>query len=124
MILHSIQTKVMNNINDVVAGLITAAEHQLTGLFNLGTGRSVSFNELVEILNAELGAGVEPEYVENPIPETVYVHDTCADTTAMQETTGWTPRISLEQRIERVCEQYKGGTSTSSFAQSASSGGE
>jgi UDP-glucose 4-epimerase len=58
------------------------------------------------MLNDELGTDIEPEYVENPIPESVYVHDTCADYTKMHEATGWEPEISFEEGIELVCRQY------------------
>jgi UDP-glucose 4-epimerase len=59
------------------------------------------------MLNDELGTDVDPEYVENPIPEDVYVHDTCADYEKMHEATGWEPLIDFEDGIERVCAQYK-----------------
>ncbi len=47
----------------------------------IGTGDPYSFNEIVDRLNDQLNADIGPEYVENPIPEDVYVHDTCADRT-------------------------------------------
>ncbi|MDY6779229.1 MAG: nucleoside-diphosphate sugar epimerase, partial [Halobacteria archaeon] len=49
---------------------------------------------------------VQPEYVENPIPDHVYVHDTCADPTKIKEATGWEPRVDFEEGISMVCEQY------------------
>ncbi|WP_248516875.1 NAD-dependent epimerase/dehydratase family protein [Salinarchaeum laminariae] len=36
----------------------------------------------------------------------VYVHDTCADYSKMQEATGWEPEIEFEEGIEMVCRQY------------------
>jgi UDP-glucose 4-epimerase len=59
------------------------------------------------MLNDELGTDVDPAYVENPIPEDVYVHDTCADPSKMYDETGWEPQISFEEGIRRVCEQYR-----------------
>jgi len=59
------------------------------------------------MLNDELGTDVEPEYVENPIPESVYVHDTCADATKIRAEAGWEPKIDFEEGIRRVCAQYK-----------------
>ncbi len=100
------QTRDFTHVDDIVRGLELAATHQLTGVYNLGTGTSYSFNELVDMLNAELGADIEPEYVENPIPDSVYVHDTCADASRMHEKTGWEPSISLEEGIKQVCEPY------------------
>ncbi|SIR83246.1 UDP-glucose 4-epimerase [Haladaptatus litoreus] len=100
------QTRDFTHVSDIVRGLELAAEHQLTGIYNLGTGESYDFNTVVEMLNEELGTDIEPEYIENPIPDDVYVHDTMADTTAMYEATGWEPEISFEEGLERVCRQY------------------
>ncbi len=101
------QTRDFTHVDDIVRGLELAAEHQLTGIYNLGTGESYDFNTVVEMLNDELGTNIEPEYVENPLSDDVYVHDTMADTTAMYEATGWEPEIGFEEGIERVCRQYR-----------------
>lgn len=101
------QTRDFTHVDDIVRGLTVAAQHELDGIYNLGTGQQVSFNRLVKMLNEELGTDIEPEYVENPIPDSVYVHDTMADTSGINQETGWRPRISLEQGLEQVCEQYK-----------------
>ena len=101
------QTRDFTHVDDIVRGLVLAAEHELNGVYNLGTGEAYSFNEVVEYLNDELGTDVEPEYVENPIPESVYVHDTCADPSKMREATGWEPTIEFDEGIRRVCAQYR-----------------
>jgi hypothetical protein len=64
-------------------------------VYNLGTGESYSFNEIVEMINDVLGSDVEPAY--EPIPLTNYVHDTCADVSAIHEATGWEPQTSFEE---------------------------
>jgi len=101
------QTRDFTHVDDVVAGLVLAAEHELDGVYNLGTGEQYSFDELVEILNEELGTDVEPVYEENPIPDGVYVHDTMADNEKMRAATGWEPTISFEEGVRRVCSQYR-----------------
>lgn len=101
------QTRDFTHVEDIVDGLVLAAEHELDGVFNLGTGESYDFNTVVDLLNEELGTAVEPTYVENPIPESVYVHDTCADYSKMHAETGWEPSIEFEAGIERVCSVYK-----------------
>ncbi|MEF8829786.1 MAG: NAD-dependent epimerase/dehydratase family protein [Haloarcula sp.] len=100
------QTRDFTHVDDIVRGLVRAAEHELNGVYNLGTGEAYDFNTVVEMLNDELGTDIEPEYVENPIPEDVYVHDTCADFSRMHEATGWEPQISFEEGIELVCAPY------------------
>ncbi len=101
------QTRDFTHVSDIVRGLVLAAEHDLDDVYNLGTGEAYDFNTVVELINDELGTDVEPEYVENPIPEDVYVHDTCADPSKMRAATGWEPQIDFEEGIRRVCEQYK-----------------
>lgn len=100
------QTRDFTHVSDIVRGLELAADHDLDGVYNLGTGERYSFNTVVELLNDELEADVEPEYVETPIPESVYVHDTCADASKMTAETGWEPAIEFEDGIKRVCRQY------------------
>ncbi|QLH78950.1 NAD-dependent epimerase/dehydratase family protein [Halosimplex rubrum] len=100
------QTRDFTHVDDIVRGLELAADHELDGVYNLGTGQQYSFDHLVDRLNEALGTDVEPVYAENPIPEDVYVHDTMADATKMREATGWEPEISFEEGVERVCSQY------------------
>ncbi|WP_336338256.1 NAD-dependent epimerase/dehydratase family protein [Haloarcula brevis] len=100
------QTRDFTHVDDIVRGLVLAAEDELNGVYNLGTGEAYDFNTVVEMLNDELGTDIEPEYVENPIPEDVYVHDTCADFSKMREATGWEPQISFQEGIELVCAPY------------------
>ena len=102
------QTRDFTHVADVVRGLELAADHELDGVYNLGTGESYDFLTVVDMINDELGTDVEPEFVENPIPEDVYVHDTCADATKMREETGWEPEIDFEEGIARVCRPYRG----------------
>jgi UDP-glucose 4-epimerase len=98
------QTRDFTHVDDIVRGIELAAEHELQGVYNLGTGESYTFNAMIEMINDELGTDVDPEYVENPLD--VYVHDTMADSTKMREATGWEPEISFEEGVARVCEPY------------------
>ncbi|MFB6079972.1 MAG: NAD-dependent epimerase/dehydratase family protein [Haloferacaceae archaeon] len=98
------QTRDFTHVDDVVRGIELAAENRLDGIYNLGTGESYSFNEMVELINEALGTDVDPEYVENPLP--VYVHDTMADPTRMREATGWEPTVDFSEGVRRVCAPY------------------
>ncbi|MFB6152733.1 MAG: NAD-dependent epimerase/dehydratase family protein [Halodesulfurarchaeum sp.] len=100
------QTRDFTHVDDVVEATILAAEHELDGIYNVGTGEQYDFETVVEMLNDELGTDVEPTYVENPIPEDVYVHDTLADSSKIRAATGWEPTIDFESGIARVCAPY------------------
>jgi UDP-glucose 4-epimerase len=101
------QTRDFTHIDDIVRGTVLAAEQELDGVYNLGTGDRHSFNTVVAMINETLGTDVDPAYVENPIPEDVYVHDTCADISKIREATGWEPEIDLSEGIRRVCRPYR-----------------
>ena len=72
------------------------------GLYNVGTGRARSFNELVEAIGDALGREVGTEYFE--MPDEVrgqYQHFTEAETAKLEEAGAgpeWTP---LEEGVER-----------------------
>jgi UDP-glucose 4-epimerase len=101
------QTRDFTHVDDVVRAVEAVADERLTGAFNVGTGDAYDFDTVVDMLNTELGTDVEPRYVENPIPEHVYVHDTCADASKLRAATGWDPEIDFETGIDRVCEPYR-----------------
>jgi len=104
------QTRDFTHVDDIVRGLIDAGTHGLDGVYNLGTGEAYSFNTVVDRINDVLDTNVEPAYVENPIPEGVYVSHTCADYSKIRDATGWEPRIDFESGIRRVCSPYLAST--------------
>ena len=99
------QTRDFTHVDDVVRACELAADHELQGIYNVGTEASYSFNEMIELINDELGTDIEPKYIENPLAE--YVHDTMADYSKLHEVTGWEPTISFEEGVSRVCESYQ-----------------
>ena len=100
------QTRDFTHVSDTVMAIELAAAHRLDGIYNVGTGDRHSFNEIVALLNNELGTDIVPEYVDNPIPDSMYVHDTCADASKLREATGWEAEIDIKAGIKSVCESY------------------
>jgi UDP-glucose 4-epimerase len=100
-------TRDFTHVSDIVRGLELAADHELDGIYNLGTGESYTANEVVAMLNDELGTDIEPEHVENPIDDDVFVHDTMADASKMREATGWEPEVDFREGVAMVCEPYR-----------------
>ena len=98
------QTRDFTHVEDVARACELAADHELTGIYNVGTEEAYSFNKMVEMINDALGTDIEPEYIECPFDG--YVHDTMADISKFHEATGWEPQISFEEGVERVCEPY------------------
>jgi UDP-glucose 4-epimerase len=102
-------TRDLTHVSDIVRGCEMAADHELNGIYNLGTGEQYSANHIVETLTDVLDSDVEPEHVENPIDEDVFVSDTMADYTKMHEATGWEPQVGFEEGMRMVCEPYLDG---------------
>ena len=101
------QTRDFTFVEDVVRANILAATVEDIGaeVFNVGTGRNVTFNNVVKILNDKLGTDLQPVYVNNPIKN--YVYHTKADTTKAEKILGFKARVSLEEGIEKIIEYYK-----------------
>lgn len=80
-------------VKDVVGQTIAAAAPGVTpGVYNAGSGRVTTFNDIAEHINRALGTTLEPEYFPMPaemVP--TYQHYTCADMTAARDGLGWTP---------------------------------
>ena len=96
------QTRDFTFVKDVTAAMIMAAGKG-TGVFNLGTGKSYSFNYVADLLNEKLGTSLKPVYMENPIKN--YVKDTLADTSKMKEHLGFEAKWSLEAGLDETMGQ-------------------
>jgi len=98
------QTRDFTHVSDVARACELAADHELTGVYNVGTEEAYSFNEMVTMINDALGTDIDPVYIECPFDG--YVHDTMADYSSFHEATGWEPQIDFEDGVEHVCAPY------------------
>ena len=87
-------------VKDVVNACVLAMNSDKIGIFNVGTGKDYSLNELIDILNDALGKDIEPKYVENPIKN--YVQNTKADTEKAKKELGFEYKYSLKEGIEKL----------------------
>ena len=84
-------------VKDVVQANLLALEKNVSGIFNIATGEARSFNEIIEILNRELGTNLETEYFDCPYD--FYQEFTKADISKAKEVLGYSPQFSLEEGI-------------------------
>src|SRR4051794_14711456 len=84
-------------VKDIVDGSIHAMEAKTSGIYNLGSGKARSFNDLVNVLNKSLGTTFEPDYIDNP--HTHYQNFTEADLSRVRKALGYEPRYPLEQGV-------------------------
>jgi len=96
------QTRDFTYVEDVVLAILKSMRFMLTRsnvceIFNVGTGKAYSLNQLVDIINKKLGTDIKPKYVLNPIKN--YVYHTLADTTKAEKILGFKSRTTLEEGI-------------------------
>ncbi|MCC6014029.1 MAG: NAD-dependent epimerase/dehydratase family protein [Candidatus Verstraetearchaeota archaeon] len=99
------QTRDFIYVSDVVNAFILAMEKDINyDIFNVGTGKNYSFNEVINLLNKYLGKDIKPIYKPNPIKN--YVYHTLADTTKAEKILGFKAKISLEEGIKKLISMY------------------
>jgi CDP-glucose 4,6-dehydratase len=74
--------------------------------FNAGAERPRPVREVVELIAAAAGEGIEPDFqgAGNPDGE---IDRQFVDSTKLRELTGWRPRVGLEEGLERTLEWYR-----------------
>lgn len=82
------------HVDDIVDATLAAANvNAKPGIYNLGTGVTTTFNDIVDAINEALGTSVSPEYI--PMPEEMvssYQHYTCADISETVAGLSWKPQ--------------------------------
>ncbi len=93
------------SVDDVTDALILAAGKS-TGfeVYNVGTGKNYSLNEIVDKINTKLGVSIKPRYV--PLTVKNYVRETLADTDKAFRKIGFKSKIGLEEGIDREIKEY------------------
>ena len=99
---HGEQKRDFVYVKDVVDGMIRALDAYGSGIYNLGSGKAHSFNELVQILNDSLGTQLEPEYIDNPHAH--YQNFTEADLQKIKGAIGYKPHFTLETGVKDYME--------------------
>ena len=92
-------------IEDVIQSNIKAASSQKSGVYNVGTAKPRSFQEIADILQQELGTTLGTEYFNNPYK--AYQMHTEADITLTCKDLGYAPKFSLEDGIKAYVSDIK-----------------
>ena len=85
-------------IDDVIAANLRAAEATATGVYNVGSGASYSFNDVVDHLNRVLKTDLPPDYFENPY--SFFQTLTEADLTETRRALRYDPKYDLKRGID------------------------
>ena len=93
-------------IEDVIQANIKAMKPTSSGVYNVGTGKARSFQDIADILEKELGIDREYEYIKNPYIGQ-YQFFTQANISRTKEALGYEPRYSLEDGIKEYIPEIK-----------------
>ena len=93
------------NIEDVIQANVLAMQPKKSGIYNVGTSKPRSFQDIADILQQELGTNYGTEYFKNPY--SAYQTYTEADITLSKEGLGYEPRVSLEEGIRAYIPEIK-----------------
>jgi nucleoside-diphosphate-sugar epimerase len=97
------QTRDFTFISDIVDGTIKAMESDVTGTFNLGSGKRISINNLIKIIENVTGKKVRKEYVKSQKGD---VQDTWADISKAKKAFGYKPNVKIREGIKIFWEWF------------------
>ncbi|MBN1502645.1 NAD-dependent epimerase/dehydratase family protein [Candidatus Woesearchaeota archaeon] len=86
-------------VKDVVTANLLAMNAP-SGVYNVGTGKAVSFNEIVRVLNDLLGTQLDIEYIDCPYNEETYQNNTQANTAKAEKYLGFKAKYSFRQGVK------------------------
>ena len=98
------QTRDYVYVGDVVRANLAALAYDGSGVFNVGTGRETSVNELFRLLRAETGADVEETHGPAKLGEqqrSVLGYENA------ERDLGWTPQVPIEDGLARTVDWFR-----------------
>ena len=93
-------------IEDIIQANIKAMNPKESGIYNVGTGKARSFQDIVDILQKELGTELECKYIPNPYIGSYQFH-TEADIQTTKDGLGYEPRFEMEDAIKDYVSEIK-----------------
>lgn len=93
-------------IEDVIQANIKAAVCEKSGVYNVGTGKARSFQDIADILQRELGTDYGTEYIPNPFIGQYQFH-TEANIESTKNDLGYIPNFELEDGIKDYISEIK-----------------
>lgn len=88
-------------IKDVIDANILASKHTKSDIFNIGSGDSVSFNEIIKILQKKTGKKIEPDYIDCPF-EHKYQKDTTLNLDKSKTKLKYNPLYKIDDGIQEI----------------------
>lgn len=97
------QTRDFTFVSDIVEASLLAAQSSLSGeIFNIGSGKNISVNKVVEILNRLMGKNIKPIHG----PKVVEPRATLASCVKARKILGWEPKVKFEEGVKTMLYGY------------------
>ncbi|NOX71549.1 MAG: SDR family oxidoreductase [Candidatus Micrarchaeota archaeon] len=96
------QSRDFVNVKDVAQANILAAESGKSGIYNVGTGKEISLNDLIKTMEEIIGKKAEIEYTDERPGD---IRRSVADITKIKEELGFEPKISLEEGLRELLDK-------------------
>jgi ADP-L-glycero-D-manno-heptose 6-epimerase len=93
-------------VEDIIQANIKAMRPKESGIYNVGTGKARSFQDIVDILQKELATELPCEYIPNPFVGSYQFH-TEADIQTTKEALGYLPAYEMEDGIKAYVSEIK-----------------
>jgi UDP-glucose 4-epimerase len=93
-------------VDDAAAAIASALEQPISGVFNLGSGRTATIRSIVEQIRDMIHPGLPIGFGEVPYRDDQVMHLE-ADITRLSQATGWRPATSLQQGLRQTIEWYR-----------------
>lgn len=100
---HGEQTRDYVYVGDVVRAMLAGFDHAGSGVFNVGTGRETSVNQLFRLLNDLTGGRADEVHAEGKPGEQ---QRSVLDVRLAREVLGWEPEMPLEEGLRRTVEWF------------------
>jgi len=94
-------------IRDVIAANLAALQAPRSGVCNVGSGLSRSFNDIIAILGRNMSRNLDVDYFDNPYA--FFQNHTEADLCETRALISWEPAWSLEQGMEEYIRLLESG---------------
>jgi ADP-L-glycero-D-manno-heptose 6-epimerase len=86
-------------IEDIIQANIKACSPKKSGIYNVGTGKARSFQDIADILQDELGTDFGTKYIPNPFSSQYQFH-TEANIKDTKKFLGYKPHFEMEDGIK------------------------
>ncbi len=96
------QTRDFIYVKDVVKANLMALENEKSDVYNVGSGRQTTINEIYDYIQKELEINLEPDYKDVFYGQRV----SCLSADKIKNNLGWQPQYDMEKGIEKTVKWF------------------